>query len=285
MMNGTIFHIQRFSLYDGPGIRTTVFLKGCNLRCLWCHNPESQERGREVLFHRARCVGCGKCAGVCAHPFDLPACTACGKCVDVCFHDAREVCGREISADELFDEIVKDKDFYETSGGGVTFSGGEPLLQADFLCEMLKRCREAGISTAVETAANVPFSVIERVLPYLDLVICDVKAYSAEKHKRGTGVGNHVILANAAKLRDSGETDVLFRTPYIPGYNEDEIGAIASFVFPRKLELMPYHGMCGAKYASLGREFATKETVPPSADEMRKAVSQAENVFFTEHGI
>ena len=174
-MDGRIFDIQRFSIYDGPGIRTNVFLKGCNLRCKWCHNPESQRMANDLLFYREKCVGCGACKAVCDKAF-TPACTGCGKCAEVCRHGAREISGRTVSADEVVGKVLRDRRFYKTSGGGVTLTGGEPLLQPDFAAEILEKCKAAGLHTAVETAGNVPWSTFERVLPYLDLVLFDLKS-------------------------------------------------------------------------------------------------------------
>ncbi|MDO5311742.1 MAG: glycyl-radical enzyme activating protein, partial [Clostridia bacterium] len=163
-MKAMIFDIQRNSFVDGPGIRTTVFLKGCNLRCKWCHNPESHSSLPQMMYYKNKCTGCGKCREVC--PYNLTRCDLCGKCTIYCPHDARRICGREYSVDEVFDEVIKDKIFYETSGGGVTFSGGECMLQIDFLTEILKLCKENGIHTAVDTAGNVPFESFEKVIPY-----------------------------------------------------------------------------------------------------------------------
>ena len=154
-MKAMIFDIQRNSFVDGPGIRTTVFFKGCNLKCKWCHNPESQSAKRQMMFYADKCTGCGKCKEVC--PNGLKSCGFCGKCELYCPNDARKICGREYTVDEVFAEIVKDKSFYDNSGGGATFSGGECMLQPDFLCEILKKCKENGIHTAVDTAGNVPW--------------------------------------------------------------------------------------------------------------------------------
>ena len=160
-MKGNIFDISRASLVDGPGIRTTVFFKGCNLRCAWCHNPESQSARAQMLVYQNKCTGCGKCKEKCPH--DLESCNLCGKCALYCPHDAREICGKEYTVDEVLKEILKDKTFYDNSGGGVTFSGGECMLQIDFLEELLKACKQNGIHTAVDTAGHVPFDYFERI--------------------------------------------------------------------------------------------------------------------------
>ena len=194
-MKAVIFDIQRNSFVDGPGIRTTVFFKGCNMRCKWCHNPESQSAQKQMMYYKDKCTGCGKCAKVC--PNQLKKCDFCGKCELYCPADARKICGKEYSADEVFNEIAKDKTFYENSGGGATFSGGECMLQIGFLCEILKKCKENGIHTAVDTAGNVPWEYFEKILPYTDIFLYDVKAFSEDLHKRGTGVSNKLILENS----------------------------------------------------------------------------------------
>ena len=246
MKKANIFDIQRASFVDGPGIRTTVFFKGCNLRCRWCHNPESQSTKVQMMFYKNKCTCCGKCVAVC--PNHMDSCDFCGKCVLYCPNDARQICGREYTVEALFDEIVKDKSFYESSGGGVTFSGGESMLQADFLCEIVKLCKENGIHTAVDTAGHVPWESFERVMPYTDVFLYDVKAYTDELHREGTGVSNRLILNNLTKLSKCFKGDIFVRIPVIPGFNgtDDEIGKIAAFVKGlgiTNVELMPYHRM------------------------------------------
>lgn len=269
-MNGMIFNIQRFSLHDGPGIRTTVFLKGCNLRCLWCHNPESQKREPELMFRRDKCIGCGKCREFCEKAF-TQACIACGKCASVCGSFARELCGYEISDKELIGKLLADRDFYETSGGGVTLSGGEPLCQPDFVLSVLKLCREYRLNTAIETAGNVDYGIIERILPFTDLFLFDIKAMDSELHKRLTGVSDRRILENARRLSET-DARVIFRMPVIPGYNDHELGRVAEFVgsLRKNLELMPYHNMCAGKYAALGRVFETEDARVMTREESRK---------------
>ena len=193
-----IFDIQRNSFVDGPGIRTTVFFKGCNLHCTWCHNPESQSAKPEMMFYKNKCTGCGKCREKC--PNALEKCELCGKCTIYCPHDAREICGKEYTVDEVLKEILKDKTFYDNSGGGVTFSGGECMLQIDFLEEILKECKKNGIHTAVDTAGHVPFEFFERIIPYTDLFLYDVKCFDSDKHRQYTGVENQLILKNLKRL-------------------------------------------------------------------------------------
>ena len=254
MPKAMIFDIQRNSFVDGPGIRTTVFFKGCNLRCKWCHNPESQSFEKQMMFYKDKCTGCGKCREVC--PNHLQSCDFCGKCELYCPADARKVCGREYTPAEVFAEVIKDKAFYDNSGGGVTFSGGECMLQLDFLCEILEKCKSAGIHTAVDTAGNVPWKSFEKILPVTDLFLYDIKAFGAELHRKGTGVSNELILENLKNL--SGRADIIVRIPVIGGYNDndEEIRQIADFLKQIKIikaELLPYHAMGEHKYTALGR--------------------------------
>lgn len=252
-MKAMLFDIQRGSYVDGPGIRTTVFFKGCNLDCKWCHNPESKSADRQMLFYSDKCTGCGKCVSVC--PNKGKKCELCGKCALFCPRDARKLCGREYGIEEVMRELLRDKCFYENSGGGVTFSGGECMLQIDFLSEILRECKTEGIHTAVDTAGNVPFSYFERILPFTDLFLYDIKAFSAEKHKEGTGTDNARILENAKRL--SGKSKILFRIPVIGGFNDEEteMQKIADFlkdIYYEKVELLPYHALGEHKYRALG---------------------------------
>ena len=254
MSKATIFDIQHSSFVDGPGIRTTVFFKGCNLKCAWCHNPESQDFKPQMMFYKDRCTNCGKCKEVC--PYNLAKCDLCGKCTFFCPNEARQISGKEYTLDEVFEEIIADKVFYETSGGGVTFSGGECMLQIDFLCEILKKCKENGIHTAVDTAGHIPFEYFEKVLPYTDLFLYDIKLFDSEAHKKYVGVGNELILSNLKELFKSG-AKILIRIPVIGTVNDniDEMKKIKSFLdecgMPEKVELLPYHSMGERKYTAL----------------------------------
>ena len=269
MLTATIFDIQRNSYVDGPGIRTTVFFKGCNLRCAWCHNPESQSAKPQMLFHKNKCTGCGKCKEKC--PNSLEKCELCGKCALYCPNDARDICGKKYTVDEVIKEILKEKVFYESSGGGVTFSGGECMLQIDFLEAVLKECKAHGIHTAVDTAGHIPFAYFERILPFTDMFLYDFKCFDSEKHKRYTGAGNELILENLKKLLAT-DISVWIRIPIIPTVNDsgEEMRSIEEFLIscghPEKVELLPYHAMGEHKYTALGKQ--AQKFFAPSEDKM-----------------
>ena len=290
-MNGFIFDIQPFSLHDGPGTRTTVFMQGCPLKCNWCHNPESQPFEGAMLFYPSKCIGCGACTEVCQNGSPVRTarhtekCTLCGECAETCYADAIKRSGRTITAEELFEECVRDKKVYETSGGGVTFSGGEPMIQADFLVDVMKRLHEAGIHIAMETSLCVKWENVEKLIPYVDLFFVDIKCITPERHKAGVGADNELILANIKRLSAAGNKLIL-RTPVVPGFNADaeEIGKISSFIreLPNEhpAELLAYHGMCAPKYTALSREFPCRDTAEPTKEEMEKFTDILKN-----HGI
>jgi pyruvate formate lyase activating enzyme len=283
-----VFDIQPFSIHDGPGVRTTVFLKGCNLRCRWCHNPESQGAGRELFFTASRCIGCGACAEACPRGEAgktarfSPRCTGCGACAEVCYAGALSVAGRPYGAGELAALVLRDRDLFRRSGGGITFSGGEPLLQADFVGEVFSLLRGTGIHRAVETAAALPWEVFRGLLPLTDLFICDLKAPGEELHREGTGAGNALIRENIRALSASG-AELLLRIPVIPGYNDrEEIIAgcgdfIASLPGRHRVELLGFHNICAGKYDSLGREFPYRGVPAPSPERMEALASALRN--------
>ncbi len=274
-MLGRVFNIQPFSIHDGDGLRTVVFMKGCNLRCYWCHNPESHDRERSMQFFAHKCIRCGECAKVCpagdgrTTALFTDRCIKCGRCADVCWSEARVAAGYDISAEELFGKLRKDREIFRRSGGGVTFSGGEPLLQAQFVAEVMRRCREEGISTAVETAACVPWENFEAIEDLCDCLICDIKTMDSGKHREATGAGNERILANIARLAQQ-KKRLVIRTPVIPGFNDtpEEILRIRDFVSSLgediRYGLLAFHGICVGKYESLNREFQAKDL--PDAD-------------------
>ena len=261
-MKAIIFDIQRTSFVDGPGIRTTVFFKGCNLKCRWCHNPESQDFKKEILFYENKCTGCGKCKDLSTDNENF-----------LCFNGAKEICGKEYTIDEVFNELIKDKSFYETSGGGVTFSGGECMLQIDFLLEILKKCKKNGIHTAVDTAGNVPWEYFQKIMAYTDLFLYDIKAMNDEIHKEYTGVSNKPILETLAKLLKS-DVSIWVRVPIVPGVNdtEEEMKNVKAFFdingYPEKIELLPYHAMGEHKYEALGK--ATPKFDVPNKEKIEK---------------
>ena len=281
-VRGLIFHIQRFSIHDGPGIRTTVFFKGCPLRCRWCSNPESWHDYPEILTYDMKCTRCGRCQQVCPvdaivvdekeRELDRSACNLCLKCADVCPTGAIVVAGQWMTLEEVMKEVDADGLFYRNSGGGVTLSGGEPLMQWEFALDLLKDCKTKAFHTALDTSGYAPWEVLDRVLDYTDLVLYDIKHIDAEQHRKGTGKSNKLILDNARRTASRRRT--WLRVPLIPGYNDsaENLEAIARFgleIGAEKVSLLPYHIWGKSKYARLGWRYPMEE-VPLPPDELVK---------------
>lgn len=286
---GIVFNIQRFSVHDGPGIRTVVFLKGCSLRCMWCSNPESLSRGEELGFYPSRCIGIDKCqACLNAAPdrsalvvednkvtgLDADNPRAYFGCAEACPTGALKTWGRRMTVREVMQEVLADREFYAESGGGLTLSGGEALVQHAFALELLKAARSEGLNTCVETALNYSLHVLDAVLPFIDLALCDLKHMDTNAHKRFTGVGNERILQNLRKVVESG-TPVVIRIPVVPGYNGTEANLRASARFiadelkgrVNQVQLLPYHRLGVEKYASLGMKYPMAGFATPSRKE------------------
>lgn len=279
-----IFDIQRASLHDGPGIRTTVFLKGCPLDCLWCHNPEATSAKRQLFFHFDKCTQGGDCARVCTenvhnfvdgkHTIDYDKCTFCGKCLEACNSNALKIIGNEMNVDEVMSEVMTDFDFYKNSGGGITLSGGEPLFQYTFAKELLKRSKELGVNTCVETSGFISPFKFKQILPFIDVLLFDYKITGSEAHEEYTGMPNQVILENLNAAYRYG-VSIILRCPIIPGVNDTDMHfeAIAGIAekYPKLkvIELLPYHDMGNSKRISIGRNETLTElkTVLPEVSQ------------------
>lgn len=280
--SGWIFNIQRYAVHDGPGIRTTVFLNGCPLHCLWCDNPESQRMEPQFVFWQERCIHCGNCLLVCPllavseddqgrKHIDPMRCDFCGLCLDQCYADALEQMGRLRTVREVLAIVEEDRAFYDASGGGMTLSGGEPLTQAQFTYNLLKGARERGIPTAIETSGYVPWSVWKDLLPYLDLILYDLKEIDPKQHVYFTSVSNELILDNFKRLTKTGKP-IIVRRPVIRGYNDTpkSIHALGQFVqgleMVSEIDLLPYHRLGQDKYKRLGQEYILGD-MPTMKDE------------------
>lgn len=294
MKQPLITNIQKYSIHDGTGIRTTVFFKGCPLSCKWCHNPETQSYGPEILFYQERCVNCGACQKICpvekldagsALPSKNAGCIGCGNCVDECIYSARELCGTSWTVEDLVKEIRKDQAFYETSGGGVTLSGGEVLAQnPDYIERLMKTLHSCGISIFIDTCGAVPIAVLERILPYTHTFLFDIKLLEEEKHIKYTGRSNLQILENLKWLSDQ-NASVWIRIPVIGGVNdtEEEIGNIGRYLKEngikyRQIHLLPYHNTGSGKYEHLNMKYEGQEFYVPTSERMEqlKAVLEQE---------
>lgn len=298
-MQGDVFNIQRFSIHDGPGIRTTVFLKGCPLSCRWCHNPEGMRPEQELLYDAKKCISCGLCVETCPngchavggesgnHTIDRSACTACGQCVTACPSTALSLSFSRMTPEDILREVERDRPFYHEEGG-LTLSGGEPLLQAAFSREILRIHREKGIATAVDTSGFVPWESLKTVLPYTDIFLYDIKAVTPERHRAGTGVDNARILDNFRRLNGE-KTRIWARIPLIPGINdsEEEQERIVQWLSGRpcveRVTVMPYHTLGRNKYALVGREAPytySGHELESTAEELRNRLR--ENGMFVE---
>jgi len=289
-LRGIIFDIRKYSVHDGPGIRTTVFFKGCPLRCMWCHNPEGLDPAVEITFRDDRCIRCGSCQAICEQEAiswmnNAPVtfsdlCIRCGDCTEVCYAEARETVGKEMSVDQVMAEIESDMAFYDESGGGVTLSGGEPFLQAVFAQSILERCKNKGIHTVVDTCGFAMWEDLEKISGYTDLFLFDLKFLDDEKHREYTGVSNEVILTNLSKLSRPGNA-IVIRLPLIPGINDDDdhihsLGAhAASLQNIQGIELLPYHELGTHKYI----RFSKENTLPDIQSPSRERVEEIKNIL------
>ena len=290
---GIVFDIRKYSIHDGPGIRTTVFFKGCPLSCWWCHNPESQSTAVEMMFRENRCIACQACLAACEQGAitwngngpvtDSEKCRRCGACAAICYAEARQQVGRELTVEQVMAEIERDIAFYDESGGGVTMSGGEPLLQRDFLSALLQACREKEIHTALDTSGFAAWETIERIRGYVDLFLYDLKLIDDARHRQFTGVSNALILKNLQALSQRRHA-IRLRVPVIPGINADDeavrqIGAFAAALpHLNGVDLLPYHAIGLDKYTRINRVYKLSETRSPS-DERLAEIAHILNSF------
>lgn len=298
-----IFNIQKFSTHDGDGVRTTIFFKGCPLHCMWCHNPESQHYYKELIFLHHKCTACGRCVAKCKQGansivdgkivFDRSKCTACGVCTDWCITEARELAGKEYTVDALVKEAMKDKIFYEQSGGGVTLSGGEVMASQhmDYVEEVCRKLHENGVSVFIDTSGYTDYENLKRILPYVDVFLYDIKVMDPEGHKKYIGVDNSLILENLKKLSDEG-AGLYIRLPIIQQVNatDEHIESVIHFlkennIHARQVNLLPYHDIGKGKYASLDMEYHDDEMSVPVSELMEHFKSMFEEQGFNKVNI
>ncbi len=285
-MKAYVSDIKRFSVHDGDGIRTTIFFKGCPLKCIWCHNPESIAAKPQIAYFKNKCINCGHCQDVCSnnahtikeglHSFNFDLCVACGKCVDNCLGAAMVYYGKEYSTDELLEIILKDKDFYDNSNGGVTLSGGECLIHTEFCLELLKKIKAHNIHVAIDTCGYIDSNVFEKIKPYVDLFIYDIKAIDEDLHIKCTGKSNKLILKNI-KIIDGYNIPIYVRIPFVPGFNDKEIDKIAKFLKPLKnidrVEVLPFHNYSASRYEALNMQ-NTLPNIIPSDNDIKEAITK-----------
>ncbi|WP_458462653.1 glycyl-radical enzyme activating protein [Paenibacillus sp.] len=285
-MDALISDIKRFAVHDGDGIRTTLFLKGCTLRCVWCHNPEGISARPELAYYAERCLQCGVCAEVCpngvhefsdkGHALNRDLCLGCGKCEEECLGNALKLYGRKMDVDMLFPVLLEDEDFFRNSGGGVTVSGGEPLLHAEFVRELFEKLKKHSVNTAVDTCGHVPWDAFERVLPVTDLFLYDIKHIDSAMHKQLTGMGNERILENLQRLSECNKR-IEIRMPFVPGCNSDDdtlhgIGAFLGKLNIERMRVLPYHDLARGKYAALNLIDTMPQVEAPTDELLAHAV-------------
>ncbi|MFC1931275.1 glycyl-radical enzyme activating protein [Chloroflexota bacterium] len=292
---GVIFSLERYAIYDGPGIRSIVFLKGCPLNCLWCQNPEGKETRPQLMFFSDKCTGCARCASVCPNEavnmvegkssVNRDKCQQCFKCVEVCPNEARQITGRIVGCEEIMAEVMKDKAFYRRSGGGITLSGGDPLMQPDFAAEILRQCKEKDIHTTVETSGFADYNDFINVLKYTDFLYCDIKHMNSKEHKAGVGVGNEIILDNLKKISRNvtlNDMSLVVRVPVVPGYNDSKRNIFDTVAFARelkkvhKIELLPYNKLGVLKYERLGKKYMLPDIDIPAQESLNELKEMVE---------